>query len=191
MTDGTCPHDRADSPIRRRARAGGRQSGRRGSGAERRRASAHDGCGRRVRVPLQRGRPARRSRRRALVDPLPGRSQALGRRARAQRTERGDPGRDDHGRPRSFGHGQERADQAPDRADVPGLRRHRRQRPVGPEPDVAEAAGPAPQGRRAVPGRRAVGSMSVYDNVAFPLRQHTDMSEAQISKSSGSACDVG
>lgn len=24
------------------------------------------------------------------------------------------------------------------------------------------------------------GSMSVYDNVAFPLRQHTDMSEAQI-----------
>ncbi len=26
------------------------------------------------------------------------------------------------------------------------------------------------------------GSMSVYDNVAFPLRQHTDMSEAQISK---------
>jgi phospholipid/cholesterol/gamma-HCH transport system ATP-binding protein len=26
------------------------------------------------------------------------------------------------------------------------------------------------------------GSMSVYDNIAFPLRQHTDMSEAQISK---------
>ncbi len=26
------------------------------------------------------------------------------------------------------------------------------------------------------------GSMSVYDNVAFPLRQHTDMSEAQISE---------
>ena len=26
------------------------------------------------------------------------------------------------------------------------------------------------------------GSMSVFDNVAFPLRQHTDMSEAQISK---------
>jgi phospholipid/cholesterol/gamma-HCH transport system ATP-binding protein len=26
------------------------------------------------------------------------------------------------------------------------------------------------------------GSMSVYDNVAFPLRQHTDMSETQISK---------
>ena len=26
------------------------------------------------------------------------------------------------------------------------------------------------------------GSMSVYDNVAFPLRQHTDMAEAQISK---------
>jgi phospholipid/cholesterol/gamma-HCH transport system ATP-binding protein len=26
------------------------------------------------------------------------------------------------------------------------------------------------------------GSMSLYDNVAFPLRQHTDMSEAQISK---------
>ncbi len=25
------------------------------------------------------------------------------------------------------------------------------------------------------------GSMSLYDNVAFPLRQHTDMSEAQIS----------
>jgi phospholipid/cholesterol/gamma-HCH transport system ATP-binding protein len=26
------------------------------------------------------------------------------------------------------------------------------------------------------------GSMSVYDNIAFPLRQHTDMSEADISK---------
>jgi phospholipid/cholesterol/gamma-HCH transport system ATP-binding protein len=26
------------------------------------------------------------------------------------------------------------------------------------------------------------GSMSLFDNVAFPLRQHTDMSEAQISK---------
>jgi phospholipid/cholesterol/gamma-HCH transport system ATP-binding protein len=26
------------------------------------------------------------------------------------------------------------------------------------------------------------GSMSVYDNIAFPLRQHTDMSEAQISQ---------
>jgi phospholipid/cholesterol/gamma-HCH transport system ATP-binding protein len=26
------------------------------------------------------------------------------------------------------------------------------------------------------------GSMSLYDNVAFPLRQHTDMSESQISK---------
>ncbi|HUB36485.1 MAG TPA: ATP-binding cassette domain-containing protein [Solirubrobacteraceae bacterium] len=26
------------------------------------------------------------------------------------------------------------------------------------------------------------GSMSVFDNIAFPLRQHTDMSEAQISK---------
>jgi phospholipid/cholesterol/gamma-HCH transport system ATP-binding protein len=26
------------------------------------------------------------------------------------------------------------------------------------------------------------GSMSLYDNVAFPLRQHTDMSEAQIAK---------
>ncbi len=26
------------------------------------------------------------------------------------------------------------------------------------------------------------GSMSVFDNVAFPLRQHTDMAEAQISK---------
>jgi phospholipid/cholesterol/gamma-HCH transport system ATP-binding protein len=26
------------------------------------------------------------------------------------------------------------------------------------------------------------GSMSLYDNVAFPLRQHTDMSEAQISQ---------
>jgi phospholipid/cholesterol/gamma-HCH transport system ATP-binding protein len=26
------------------------------------------------------------------------------------------------------------------------------------------------------------GSMSVFDNVAFPLRQHTDMSEAQINK---------
>ncbi len=26
------------------------------------------------------------------------------------------------------------------------------------------------------------GSMSVYDNIAFPLRQHTDMAEAQISK---------
>jgi phospholipid/cholesterol/gamma-HCH transport system ATP-binding protein len=26
------------------------------------------------------------------------------------------------------------------------------------------------------------GSMSVFDNVAFPLRQHTDMSEAQIAK---------
>ena len=26
------------------------------------------------------------------------------------------------------------------------------------------------------------GSMSVFDNVAFPLRQHTDMSEAQIAE---------
>jgi phospholipid/cholesterol/gamma-HCH transport system ATP-binding protein len=26
------------------------------------------------------------------------------------------------------------------------------------------------------------GSMSVYDNIAFPLRQHTDMAEAQIAK---------
>ena len=37
------------------------------------------------------------------------------------------------------------------------------------------------------------GSMSVFDNVAFPLRQHTDMSEAQIAERGHcSACaDVG
>ncbi len=36
------------------------------------------------------------------------------------------------------------------------------------------------------------GSMSVFDNVAFPLRQHTDMSEAQIAKRvSERLADVG
>jgi len=65
-------------------------------------------------------------------------------------------------------------------------------RAVGSEPDDAQAAGIAPQDRVLFQDGALFGSMSVFDNVAFPLRQHTDFSEGKIAKTvSQRLTDVG
>ena len=117
-----------------------------------------------------------------LVDPLRGCAQAARRRAGAERSERRVPrhtitvvlGPSGTGKSVLIKH--MIGLMFPDSGDiiVHG--------PVGAEPDDAEAARAAPQIGVLFQDGALFGSMSVFDNVAFPLRQHTDTLEAQISE---------
>ena len=65
----------------------------------------------------------------------------------------------------------------PDSGDVDGPRR------VGPEHDACPSCSRcASEFGILFQDGALFGSMNVYDNVAFPLRQHTDMSEAEIAE---------
>ncbi len=81
------------------------------------------------------------------------------------------------------GTGKSRAHQAPDRAAVPRPGRDHRPRRVGVADDAeSELLEVRRKFGILFQDGALFGSMNLYDNVAFPLRQHTDLTEAQIAR---------